>query len=149
MSAFGQTLFGGSQFVRWTLSPLVILFALLMPFLVEGWTLTRVVVFAGIEFLCLALLVGFWLPVRVGRWAFRCVCGGVFLAYAVYVMNQLLFSDAPFRLFESRAVTSPRNAVLGLVIIGLPSLWYALFGRFTRRKPVPGSEIVKADAAET
>ena len=30
MSSFGQTLFGGSRFVRWALTPFVLLFAILV-----------------------------------------------------------------------------------------------------------------------
>lgn len=149
MSAFGQTLFGGSRFVRWALSPFVLLFAVVMPFLVEKWTLKLGGMIAGMEFLCLALLAGFWLPARIGRWAFRSLAGAVFLIYAGYLIDQFFISDAPFRLVESRAETSPRNALLGFVIIGLPALWYALFGRFTLREPQRETEIMEShdDAA--
>lgn len=149
MSAFGQTLFGGSRFVRWALSPFVLLFAVVMPLLVETWTLKLGGMIAGLEFLCLALLAGFWLPTRMGRWAFRILAGAVFLAYAGYLIDQFFFTDTPFRLVESRAETSPRNALLGFVIIGLPSLWYALLGRFTLREPQPETEIMEShdDAA--
>ena len=101
------------------------------------------------EFLCVALLAGFWLPVRIGRWAFRSLAAAVFLVYAGYLIDQFFFSDTPFRLAESRSETSPRNALLGFVIIGLPSLWYALLGRFTLREPQPESEIMEShdDAA--
>ena len=50
---------------------------------------------------------------------------------------EFFFSDTPFRLAKSRSEASPRNALLGFMIIGLPSLWYAVFGRFTCRKPEP------------
>jgi hypothetical protein len=145
MSAFGQTLFGGSRFVRWALSPFVLLFAVVMPLLVETWTLKLGVMIAGMEFLCIALLAGSWLPTRIGRWAFRCVAGGVFAVYAAYLIHEFFFSDTPFRLVESRGEASPRNALLGFVIIGLPSLWYALFGRFTLREPQPEPEIMESD----
>ena len=32
---------------------------------------------------------------------------------------------------------SPRNAMLGFIIIGLPSLWYTLPGRFSLVAPQP------------
>lgn len=145
MNAFGQTLFGGSTFIRWALSPFVLLFAVVMPLLVEKWTLKVGGMIAGMEFLCLALLAGFWLPARIGRWAFRSLAGAVFLAYAGYLVDQFFFSDTPFRLVGSRAEVSPRNALLGLVIIGLPSLWYAIFGRFTFREPQPEPEMMQSD----
>jgi hypothetical protein len=144
MSAFGQTLFGGSRFIRWTLSPFVLLFAVVMPLLVEKWTLKLVAMIAGMEFLCVVLLVGFWLPAFIGRWAFRCVAGGVFAAYATYLVYEFFFSDTPFKLIEGHAEASPRNALLGFVIIGFPSLWYAFFGRFTLREPQPEREIMES-----
>ena len=145
MSAFGQTLFGGSRFVRWALSPFVLLFAVVMPLLVENWTLKLAGMIAGMEFLCVALLAGFWLPARIGQWAFRSLAAAVFLVYAGYLVDQFLFSDTPFRLVESRSEVSPHNALLGFVIIGLPSLWYALLGRFALRKPKPEPEIMESD----
>jgi hypothetical protein len=136
-SAFGQTLFGGGWFVRWTLSPFVVLFAVVMPLLVEKWTLKVSWIIAGSELLCIALLAGFWLPARIGRWAFRIVAAAVFVIYSAYLIHQFFFSDTAFTLVGRPGETSPRNALLGFVIIGLPSLWYALFGRFTFRKPQP------------
>jgi len=145
MSAFGQTLFGGSRFIRWALSPFVLLFAVVTPLLVEKWNLKLAVMIGGMEFLCVALLAGFWLPARIGRLGFRCVGGGVFAAYAAYLIYEFFFSDTPFRLFESRGEASPRNALLGFVIIGLPSLWYAVFGRVTLRQPQPEPEMRESD----
>ncbi len=141
MSKFGETLSGGSRFIRWALSPFVLLFAVVMPLLVENWTLKLVAMIAGMEFVCLALLAGFWLPARIGRWSFRCVAGAVFAAYAGYLIYEFFFSDTPFRLSESRSEASPRNALLGFVIIGLPCLWYAIFGRFRLQEPPPEAEI--------
>jgi hypothetical protein len=133
MTNFGETLFGGSPFVRWTLTPFVLLFAVLVPFLIPGWTPTRVAMMVGIEFTCFALLAGFWLPAQFGRWAFRLVAGLVFLAYSSYLIDQIFFSGAPFKLVEARGKASPRNALLGFAVIGLPCLWFSLFGRFTLR----------------
>jgi len=136
MPNFGETLFGGSAFVRWTLTPFVLLFAFLMPLMIPGWTPTRVALTAGIELMCLALLAGFWLPARFGHWAFRGLAGLVFLFYSIYLVNQVFFGDAPFKLIEGRAGASPRNALLGFIVIGLPCFWFALFGKFTARNQV-------------
>jgi hypothetical protein len=145
MNAFGQTLFAGSRFIRWTLTPFVLLFAVVMPLLVEKWTLKLATMIGGMEFFCIALLAGFWLPVRIGRWAFRSLGAAVFLVYAGYLIDQVFFTDTPFRLLESRSESSPRNALLGFVIIGLPSLWYALFGRFTVREAPPEERMIESD----
>jgi len=123
----------------------VLLFAVVMPLAVEEWTLKLVAMIGGMEFLCVALLAGFWLPARIGRLGFRCVGGGVFAAYAAYLIYEFFWSDKPFRLLESRAEASPRNALLGFVIIGLPSLWYAIFGRFALRESQPEPERMELD----
>ena len=133
MATYGETLFGGSAFVRWTLTPFVFLFAVLMPFLIPGWTSTAAAITVGIEIMCLALLAGFWLPARFGRWALRALAGLVFLAYFSYLLREFFFSEAPFKLVEARSKASPRNALLGFALIGLPWLWFSLVGRFTLR----------------
>jgi hypothetical protein len=145
MSNFGETLFGGSRFIRWSLSPFVLLFALSMPMAIQQWTPARIALIAGMEFMCIALLAGFWLPQRFAHWAFRCLAAAVFLIYASYLIYAFFFSDAPFKLFQRRAESSPRNALIGFVIIGLPCLWYALLGRFTLRASVPQPESEEID----
>jgi hypothetical protein len=130
MANFGETLFGGSPFVRWALSPFLVLFAVLMPFLIPGWTPTRVAITVGIEFMCLALLAGFWLPAKFGHWAFRILTGLVFLGYLTYLIDQFFVSEAPFKLVQARSEASPQNALLGFMVVGLPCLWYSIFGRF-------------------
>ncbi len=104
-----------------------------MPFLIPGWTPTAVAITVGIEIMCLALLTGFWLPARFGHWALRMLAGLVFLAYFSYLIHEFFFSEAPFKVVEERGKASPRNALLGLTLIGLPCLWFSLFGRFTIR----------------
>ncbi|HUE72531.1 MAG TPA: hypothetical protein VMP01_16725 [Pirellulaceae bacterium] len=138
MGGFGETLFGGSPFIRWTLTPFLVLFAVLMPLLIPNWTPLAIAVMAGMELACLALLAGFWLPPPVGRIAFRILAGIVFLGYAAYFLHETLIARKPF--FDNRPVSSPLKALAGLIFIGLPSFWYALVGRFTFRAPDEGVE---------
>lgn len=133
MSKFGQTLFGGSPFIRWALTPFVLIFAISLPLLMEDWTPTKVALFIGVELVCLTLLAGFWLPPRLGHWAFRGLAGLVFFAYAAYLVHEFAFTDTPFKASSWRGEASPYNALLGFIVIGLPSLWFALRGRFTLR----------------
>lgn len=140
MSRFGQTLFGNSKFITWTLSPLVLIFAIFMPLLIDGWTPLRVVLAVGMELMCAALLAGFWLPAGIGHWAFRILAGLIFLAYAAYVVYELFFTNTSFMISGRCSAASPFNALLGFLLIGLPSLWYSALGRFTLRQP-PESEI--------
>jgi hypothetical protein len=141
MSPFGDTLFGGSPFIRWALSPFLLLFALAVPLLIDRWTLIRVVVVSGMELACLALLAGLWLPARVGFWAFRALTGSVCLAYGAYLLYELVLTDKPFRVLGRPGEASPRNALLGFIIIGLPCLGFTLFGRFTLGPPPPEAEL--------
>jgi hypothetical protein len=137
MSKFGETLFGGSPFVRWSLTPFVILFALLIPMYIQQLTPFRIALIVGMELACCVLLAGFWLPERNGRWAFRALAGAVFLFYFGYFIDKFVLNDAPFKFFGRRAEASPRNALVAFIVIGLPCLWYALFGRFTFKPSTP------------
>jgi hypothetical protein len=130
MSQFGQTLFGGGGWMRWVLSPFVLLFAIFMPLALDDWTPIKVVIMAGMELMCLSLLAGFWLPARIGHWGFRLLAGLVFLAYAAYLVDELRLMDGTRSFSGRRSQASPLNAFLGLVIIGLPALWYAWRGYF-------------------
>lgn len=145
MSNFGRTIFGGSRFVRISLTPFLLLFAVVMPLAIPKWTPTGVAVLAICELMSIGLLLGFWLPSRHRHWAFRGVAGLVFLGYSGYLIYELFFTNTPFELPKNRGESSPFNALLGLVFIGLPCLWYAIFGRFTLRPP---NLVMETDAVE-
>lgn len=91
MSRFGETLFGGGGFVRWALSPFVLLFAVVMPLVIDEWTFGRALLIGGMELMCFCLLASFWLPPRIGFRAFRILAGMVALAYAYYLVEQFFF----------------------------------------------------------
>lgn len=136
MCHFGETLFGGGGFIRWALSPWVIVFAVSMPVLVGlagEWTLGKILVIVGLEFMCLALLAGFWLPARVGHWANRSLAGCVFLLYLFYLVDQL------------RKAELLGQAFTGFVLIGLPCFYYAVRGRFGTREPLKAADGSVAD----
>ena len=136
VSAFGETLFSGSRFVRWALSPFVLIFAVSMPLLVENWTVKTTIMIAGMEVVCIALLAGFWLPARWGLWAFRLLAALVFLAYAAYVIDMMFLTKT----------SPPYQALIGFLVIGVPSFWFALKGRFSLRAP-PSQEELEAGSA--
>ena len=138
MSQFGNTLFSASPFIRWALSPFLFAFACLLPWflLAKEVDAMKIVVVVGLEILALAVLLGLWAPSRIGHIAFRLACLVVFLGYAAYLFAEL-FSGKSLSIPRSRGESSPVNALLGCVLIGLPALRYALWGRF------------KAEAAET
>lgn len=152
MSKFGRTLFGGSGFIRWALSPFILLFVIFMPLCIDEWTATRVLLIVGMELMCVSLLAGFWLPARIGFWAFRFLAGMVALAYAAYLIDEFFFSKKPMSVTGSRGEASPLNALLGFVVIGVPSLLYAVLGRFTLRpppEPGPDEHTIESDDNDT
>jgi hypothetical protein len=121
--------------VRWALSPFVLIFAVSMPLLMDNWTVKGTVMLAGLELVCLALLAGFWLPTRWGLWAFRILAAVVFVAYAAYVVDTLWLSKG--REYQS---------LVGLLVVGLPCLWFALKGRFSLRAAPSPEELEAASA---
>jgi len=122
--------FISTPFIRWTLIPALLLFAISIPLMMDEWTLGRTLVVIGLSATALFYAAALAWPRRL-RWVGRAVAGMVFVFYAIYAIDQLFFSDAPFRLVEAKSNASPRNALLGLLIIGLPALIYALKGRTT------------------
>lgn len=148
MSRFGQTLFGRSGFIRWTLTPIVLLFAVFMPLSIEAWTLVRVVLMAVMEMMCLCLLAGFWLPERMGHRAFRLLAGMVALCYVGYCTDQFFFSDEPVDTDAPRRRPSPLSALVGFLVIGYPCLRYALTGSFSEngRRPAESHDGSRTNA---
>jgi hypothetical protein len=116
-----------------------------MPFVLPpGWTPIRVTLLVGMELMCVALLAGLWLPARYGHWAFRVFSGVLFLGYAGYLIDMTMvflgvdfLKDAPGVGVGSRGATpftDLMRAFTAFAIIGLPGLWFSLFGRFTQRE---------------
>ena len=104
--------------------------AVIVPLAISEWTSTRIA-FA-------VVWVAFWIlatfavyDVRRFWWATRSVTGVIFASYAGYLIYEWFFSNDPFVLSQSRAEASPRNALFGFFLVGLPCLYYTLFGRTT------------------
>lgn len=131
MNKSGLNALGAMRSWRWVLSPALLLFAIVMPLLTESWTLKQVVLMAGVELICACLLGALWLSGHLREVALRGLAWLVFLAYAAYLVDRVWFSSEPFQAWEPRSKASPRNALLGFLIIGLPCLWFAVLGRWT------------------
>ncbi|HEX8149516.1 MAG TPA: hypothetical protein VF591_20205 [Pyrinomonadaceae bacterium] len=133
MSKFGRTLFSGSRFIFWALAPVLLLCAALLPFLVSEWTAARVIFVSLVEMFLFSLILGLYDPLRF-RWATRCVTGVVFCAYLAYVIDEAFLSGKSAEgAYGGRAGLSPWKAIAGFIAIGLPCLWYTMFGRFSLR----------------
>ena len=127
---FGDRLFIGSRFIFWSLTPFLIGFAIGVPLMIEGWKPSMVIFVVAMEIPILCLVLGLYDPTRF-RWALRVTTGMVFALYLWYLVDMWVLSDKEFKLFVSRSEASPINALLGFVIIGIPSLIFSLKGRFT------------------
>jgi hypothetical protein len=104
-----------------------------LPFLVREWTVTSFFCVSVLEALLLTLILGLFNPRRF-RWATRCVTGIVFCGYLAYAIHEVILSGSSLEAGTGgRADASPRSAIWGFIGIGLPCLWYTLFGRFSLR----------------
>lgn len=138
MSEFGNTLFGGSRFIRWSLTPVILFFALWLPTMTHKMAPTGMPIFIGMEIVFVAMLAGFWLPVKIGQMCFRIVAAIVFLAFTAAVIDA--FSSAkPSSTRRRIDQPSPYSLLIGLVLVGLPCLRFALTGGFSLR-PEPSEE---------
>lgn len=153
MSVFGKTLFGGSRFIFWALVPILLFCGAVLPFLVAEWTAPRVIFVSVVEAFLLCLILGLYKPQRF-RWATRCATGVAFCVYLAYLVDEVFLRSKSAGVFSgSRSEASPRNAVAGFIAIGLPCLWYTIFGRFSLREkgqsPGGGPEVSdKIDATD-
>jgi hypothetical protein len=134
MSLFGKVAFSGSRFIFWSLAPVLLACAFLLPFLVKpATTANQCAVTGGLEAFIFLLLFGLYDPQRYW-WALRVVATTVFAAYVLYFIHEAFILRTPFKLFERPGAASSTHALLGLIVIGLPCLRYAILGRWTWRK---------------
>ncbi|MEM8933615.1 MAG: hypothetical protein AAGE94_20670 [Acidobacteriota bacterium] len=101
----------------WLLASAAVLLAAALPFFQETWSPERLAVLAGAE-LALACVVA-WLfdPVRFAG-AMRLLCFLIFLAYLKHMLDEV-GGERP-----------AHEAIIGFVVLGLPALVYAVFGRW-------------------
>ncbi len=130
MSVRPEHFFAASPFLRWTLIPFLLAFAIGMPLLMETWTGESLLVVPALSAIALLYALALLSPARF-NWAGRAVAGMVFVFFLAYAIEEWSFSSDRFRLVEPRSRASPRNALLGLIVIGLPCLGYALRKRRT------------------
>ena len=104
-----------------------------MPLLVRPPEPTGWVVLVACELLALMVLLGLFNSERFW-WCWRAVGAIVFVGYVAYLVSTTLagewFGDG------RRSSATALNAAIGLLVFGLPGLWFAIFGRLTvRPKP--------------
>lgn len=138
INAYDQTFSRGpSRFVKWALSPFLLLFPVLFMFRAVGcWTEGRTTGFllcTGLSAICICGLLALWGV----RYAGRVVTGGVALLYAWYVVEECYVRfDGNLGWGNGRSADTPLNSIIGFMIIGLPCLFYTILGRFSLRPQV-------------
>jgi hypothetical protein len=135
MSIGPEAFFRSTPLLRWTLIPVLLLFGAGVPFLVPVYTLWRVLLIAALSGTALLYAAALMWP-RYLWVTGRIVAGMVFLFYVAYAVSEWFFSDHPFVIGERRSRASPANSLLGLLIIGVPALLYALRRREAETAPM-------------
>jgi hypothetical protein len=135
MDANGATMFKGRGLIRIVMTLFLVFLFLWIPGLmvqpgnIVGWTPdtlgTNLLTVLGIEFFFVLMLVGYWAPIRYGRWAFRGVAGVLFVTYCVYLVRALIDSAA-----EPIHISRSSLGLLGHFIgIGFPLATFAWSGK--------------------
>ena len=135
MSIGPEAFFRSTPLLRWTLIPVLVLFGAGMPFLVPKYTLWRALLMTALSGTALVYAAALMWP-RYLWLTGRIVAGMVFLFYIAYAVSEWFFSDHPFVIGERRSRSSPVNSLLGLLIIGVPAILYALRRRKAEAEPV-------------
>jgi hypothetical protein len=104
-------------------------------------TSTRLVGWGIIEVLCTLLLLGLYNPPKFW-WAWRCVAALIFASSVICFLGALIESGGRLTTDEHND-TTVFHALLGLLLIGmlLPALAYAIYGRFTFRRPIDNERL--------
>jgi hypothetical protein len=129
--AFGDIAFSGSRFIFWCLAPILGACAA-VPLLLDDWNTTKVIAAAGWSACCTLAIPAIY-DSRRFWWAARGVTAINFFCYLSYLISEAVLSGGSFTPTR-RSDASPYNSVVGFIVIGLPALWYTLFGRFTFRR---------------
>jgi hypothetical protein len=110
--------------VFWVFLPIVVLLVFSLVISFESMPPAGKVVAVGVGAMGVLLLLATYDAARFG-WAIRLLGAAVFAGYTLYLVSEIQAGHA-FRLDEPRSVASPKNALLGLVLFGLPGLFIAL-----------------------
>ncbi len=128
-----DVLFGGSRFLFWLLAPVLLLFIVLTALFHPQWSLGSVTIIGGLDVLAILMIFALYNPKRF-HWAGRAATSLVFLAFLVYLIDEIASGHSWH--FGPRSASSPLNALMGLLIIGVPCLRYTLLGRFGKKKEI-------------
>lgn len=111
----------------------MLLFIVLTPFRQGAWSTELVILVLGVDALGILFVLALYEPKRF-HWAGRAGTGLVFVAFVWYLFDEIArggswYSD---RISEPGSI----NALLGLLVFGVPCLRYTLLGRFARKPEI-------------
>lgn len=93
----------------------------------EGWDVSRAIFQLCLFLVSLGVLLYTISPSKFS-WGLRLVAFVMFSGYFVYFFDQLVVQKGTFSPAISRSTPSAFNALLGFLLIGVPSLFYMLWG---------------------
>ena len=137
---FGDVAFSGSWVIFWCTAPFLLFAAIAVPCSLENWNAEKAVAAAAFSLGCLLAILAIY-DARRFRWAARSVTGLIFLTFLAYLFAECFFTGRGFWP-TARSQSSPWNATFGMLLIGLPALWYTVLGRFTLARPEPEEDAV-------
>jgi hypothetical protein len=132
---FGKVLFGGSRFIFRALSPFLVLFVVIMTLTVDTSSAERIILLIGLDAAAVLLIFALY-DNRRFWWAARGVTAIVFMAYLAGLVDEILRFKAWKTTLQS--MESPLSAIDGFIVIGIPSLFYTVLGRFRRNDDTRG-----------
>jgi hypothetical protein len=146
------------RWYSWVLAPVMLVTALTLPFTTDPPTWQgRVILYLFGGTLLLAAL-GLARPQRF-QWALRAVAGAILLGYLAYAASEAVawWRGKSFGLGAGPSATTLLNALWGLVVFGLPALYFLLTGRSgtevdamleVEEQPGPLAEVDRPDGAD-
>jgi hypothetical protein len=135
-------------FFFWALAPWLVVFIVVMGFMIDTSDPRRFALLVALELLAILVLLGLWDAQRFW-WAWRGVGALVLLSYVAYLISMLIEEWGAIKVPKHRGESTLVNALIGFVLLGLPGLWYALFGRLTLREEQPRQESGSADEVDS
>jgi hypothetical protein len=121
--------------IFWVVAPLAVAAAVVLAVADPFRSPQALAVTATIDIALALLLLALWDPNR-NLWAGRTLAAMIFSAYVAYLAGAIVSPARHSGGRERHVADSVVPALGGLVLIGWPALMFALFGRFTLRRPI-------------
>ncbi len=128
MIKFVDLLFSGSKLLSWTLTPLIVFFLFTVTILLGSRDIWLVIAVIAAWIFGISFIMGMWNPTRLS-WCFRISTATAFVLCLEDTLYRLMEHHWKLTVPHSRGESNSIGAILLLIIIGIPSLCYTIFGR--------------------